>query len=126
MHESLSRALTYLGAHHGEAISLPQLAWHANVSASHLSYLFRTSIGMPFKGLLCHIRVHRAREMLAAEMRRSITDVALSVGFADLSHFERSFRRIVGQSPRDFRRALGGMEQTRVSGRPAVRPNAPA
>ncbi|UYY59375.1 helix-turn-helix domain-containing protein [Sphingomonas sp. S2-65] len=126
MHEALRRALTYLGGHHGEAITLPQLAWHANVSSSHLSYLFRTSIGMPFKALLCHIRVHRAREMLAAEMRRSITDVALSVGFADLSHFERSFRRIAGQSPRDFRRALGGLERIGAAGPRAARPNASA
>ncbi|MGW9229144.1 AraC family transcriptional regulator [Streptomyces niveus] len=33
-----------------------------------------------------------------------MTDVALQVGFGDLSHFEKSFRRLVGVSPRSYRR----------------------
>lgn len=107
VHEALVRALVHLGRHYAEPLTLPELASHANVSPSHLTFLFRIGIGMPFKALLCHVRVHRACELLAADARRSITDVALSVGFSDLSHFERSFRRIAGQSPREFRRAFG-------------------
>jgi AraC-like DNA-binding protein len=51
------------------------------------------------------VRILKAREQLAADPAASVTDVAFQVGFADLSYFERSFRRIVGQSPREFRRA---------------------
>ena len=35
---------------------------------------------------------------------RRITDVALSVGFNDFSHFQKCFRQIVGQTPGDLRR----------------------
>ncbi|WP_242920170.1 AraC family transcriptional regulator [Caulobacter sp. CCUG 60055] len=105
LHDALARALRYLGRHYAEPISLGLLARRANVSESHLSFLFRSEIDLPFKGLLGRIRIHRAKEILAAEPRRQITDVALSVGFADLSHFEKTFKRVVGRSPREFRRA---------------------
>lgn len=105
LHHALRKALLNLGAHYNEPISLDQLARNAGVSPSHLGFLFRSVVGMPFKTLLGHIRIRKAREMLAAGARPNITQVAMSVGYCDLSHFERSFRRIVGQSPREFRRS---------------------
>lgn len=104
LHHALRKALINLGAHYNEPISLDQLARNAGVSPSHLGFLFRSVIGVPFKSLLGQIRIRKAREMLAAGTRPNITQVAMSVGYCDLSHFERSFRRIVGQSPREFRR----------------------
>ncbi|MEI9926887.1 MAG: helix-turn-helix domain-containing protein [Sphingomonas sp.] len=106
LHPGLGRALAHLGAHYDEPIALDQLARHANVSPSHLGFLFRSAIGMPFKTLLGHIRIHKAQEILTTDARSNITEIALMVGFADLSHFEKSFRRIVGKSPRDFRRSV--------------------
>ena len=108
LHEGLARALIYLGDHYAEPVSLGQLARHAHVSESHLSFLFRTALDMPFKGVLTRLRIHAAKDILAGDGRRQITEVALSVGFADLSHFEKSFKRIVGHSPREFRRRAAG------------------
>jgi len=113
LHGALARALTHLGRHYAEPIALDVLAWHSNISPSHLSFLFRSAIGIPFKTLLCHIRIHQACGLLKDEERRTVTDIALSVGFSDLSYFEKSFRRIVGQSPREFRRATAGRASTR-------------
>jgi DNA-binding NtrC family response regulator len=103
-HAALARAVRHLGRHFAEPVSLADLATHSGVSPSHLSFLFRDRLGMPFKTLLAQIRIRKARELLAAGQSRNITQIALQVGFSDLSHFERSFRRIVGQSPREFRR----------------------
>jgi DNA-binding NtrC family response regulator len=103
-HAALARAVRHLGRHYSDPVSLAELATHSGVSASHLSFLFRDRLGMPFKSLLARIRIRKARELLASDRSSNITQIALQVGFADLSHFERSFRRIVGQSPRDFRR----------------------
>jgi AraC-like DNA-binding protein len=114
LHEGLKRALLYLGKHYGDPISLDQLAQHANISPSHLGFLFRTTLNSSFKTLLTQIRVEKAKAVLASDPRLPITEVAMSVGFFDLSHFEKSFRRIVGQSPRDFRkgRLSGDLEAT--------------
>ncbi len=106
LHDALRRAVLHLGAHYEEPVTLSELADRAGVSASHLGHLFRSGIGMSFKALLGRIRVAKARELLIAERARTITDIALSVGFSDLGNFERSFRRIVGQNPRDFRRSV--------------------
>ena len=103
LHRALRKALLNLGCNYAEPISLAQLAQQSGVSPSHLSFLFRSAVGMPFKALLGHIRIRKAREMLSADRSPNITQVAMNVGFSDLSHFERSFRRIVGQSPREFR-----------------------
>ncbi|WP_437618230.1 helix-turn-helix domain-containing protein [Sorangium sp. So ce1151] len=103
LHDGLGRALVYLGEHYAEPISLAQLARHARVSASHLSYLFKSSLGVSFKPFLGWLRVERAKQLLESSRQR-ITDVAIAVGFADLSYFEKLFRRLVGVSPRVYRR----------------------
>jgi AraC-like DNA-binding protein len=108
VHEALRKSLMLMGERYGDPLSLEDLTRKVHVSPSHLSFLFRTELRISFKQLLLRMRIHRAREILAAEPRRQITDVAFSVGFADLSHFEKSFRKIVGRSPREFRRQTAG------------------
>lgn len=103
LHDALRKALLYLGEHYAEPISLGQLARQAHVSPSHLGYLFRSVLSTTFKPLLQRIRIEKAKEILSTDTRQRVTEVALSVGFSDLSHFEKSFRRIVGRSPREYR-----------------------
>lgn len=105
VHVALRRSLAHLGRCYDQPVTLAELAALTGISPSHLSALFRSVVGAPFKSLLRHIRILKAREQLSANPAASVTDVAFQVGFADLSYFERSFRRIVGQSPREFRRA---------------------
>lgn len=104
LHPGLRRALLHLGRNYAESLSMEQLARQAHVSPSHLSFLFRNELDTSFKSLMGRIRIHRAKEVLSTQTRQPITDVALQLGFADLSHFEKSFRKIVGQTPREFRR----------------------
>ncbi|MBB3266831.1 AraC-like DNA-binding protein [Azospirillum sp. OGB3] len=106
LHGGLRKALMFLGERFADPITLDELSRQAHVSPSHLSYLFRTELQTSFKGLLGRIRIHKARELLAADRRLPITEVAMSVGYGDLSHFEKSFRRLVGESPREYRRNL--------------------
>ncbi len=104
LHEGLKRALAYLKDHAAEPLTLGDLARHAHVSQSHLGFLFRSELGTSFKPLLQQLRIEHAKLLLRSGQRLRITDVALQVGFGDLSHFEKSFRRVVGVSPRSYRR----------------------
>lgn len=108
LHAGLARALMYLCKQFHEPISAEQLAQKAHVSASHLRFLFRDSLGLSFKLFLQHVRIAQAKRLLMESPRRRITDVALSVGFSDFSHFQKCFRMIVGQTP-------GGLRRTRTS-----------
>ncbi len=104
LHPNLRKAVLYLADHYAEPIRLDALARQAHVSQSHLSFLFRSGLNMSCKSLLAGIRIERAKELLAEERHQPVTEIALRVGFADLSHFEKRFRREVGLSPRQFRR----------------------
>jgi len=74
------------------------------MSPSHLSFLLKRSLGVPFKSLLAAVRIERAKQLLSEPNPSSITDISLEVGFGDLSHFERTFKRLVGTNPREYRR----------------------
>jgi DNA-binding NtrC family response regulator/AraC-like DNA-binding protein len=101
----VQRALRYVGNHYTEEISLGRLARESYISPSHLSFLLKRSLGVPFKSLLAAIRIERAQKLLTLA-EHSITEISLEVGFGDLSHFERTFKRLVGTNPRQYRRRL--------------------
>lgn len=61
-------------------------------------------IGMTYSRMVEHVRFELAAEMLRRPNLK-IIDIAYSLGYQDPSHFSRAFRRIAGQTPRDFRRA---------------------
>lgn len=103
LHPGLRKALLHLGRHYAAPMSLQALAASAHVSPSHLGFLLRDATGTSFKPLLQAIRVERAKVLLRDDPHLRITEAALSVGFMDLSHFEKSFRRAVGRTPRQFR-----------------------
>ena len=86
-----------------ETLGLEQAARIVDLSPYHFLRQFRAVVGVtPHQHLLrCRLR-HAAR--LLAESELPVTDVALDVGFQDLSNFIRTFRRAAGVAPRDFRR----------------------
>lgn len=103
-HAGVLRALRYIGEHYADAMTLSELADAAYVSPSHLCYLLRSTLGVTFKGILGLVRIERAKQLLVDESERRITDISLHVGFGDLSHFEKTFKRNVNVSPREYRR----------------------
>ena len=90
-----------------EPIDLDGAAREAGLSPFHFLRLFRDVLGVTPHQYLVRARLRHAARLLADE-ERSITDIALDVGFADLSNFVRTFHRAAGVSPRGFRRAARG------------------
>jgi len=106
-HLGLQRALRYLAKHFHEELSLSDLSEQAFMSASHLSHLFKAELGESFKGLLNLLRIEKAQQMLTDENAMRITDVAFESGFGDLSHFTKTFKKIAGCNPKDYRLKYG-------------------
>lgn len=90
-----------------EPIDLDRAASEAGLSAFHFLRLFSRVLGVTPHQYLIRSRLRRAARMLA-DGARSISDVALDVGFGDLSNFVRTFHRAAGVSPRRFRDAARG------------------
>jgi AraC-like DNA-binding protein len=98
---ALERALGFLHEHFQEPVYAHELSSHAGVSESRLKQLFRDTLGMPWSRYLQFYRMHRALDQLGIP-GRNISETALAVGFESLSHFNSTFRALMGMSPRDY------------------------
>jgi len=100
-------AALWIDANAHEPIDLESIAGKFGLSSFHFLRLFAKVLGVTPHQYLIRSRLRRAARLLA-EDGRSITEIALDVGFADLSNFVRTFHRTAGVSPRSFRRAARG------------------
>lgn len=102
-HPSLNKAISYLYNNFKLPLTMEELAGHACISPSHLSYLFKAYLGMSFKQVLLRLRIVKAMEILSENPNRHVTQVCDDVGFSDLSFFVRKFKATVGVSPGVYR-----------------------
>lgn len=100
-------AALWIDAQSTEPIDLESAAGQVGLSPFHFLRLFADVVGVTPHQYLVRCRLRRAARLLA-EDDRAITDIALDVGFGDLSNFVRTFGRAAGASPRAFRRAAKG------------------
>ena len=100
-------AAQWIDAHSNTEIDLGAAARAAGLSPFHFLRLFSAALGVTPHQYLVRSRLRRAARLLADE-ERPVTDVALDVGFADLSNFVRTFHRAAKVSPREFRKAARG------------------
>jgi AraC family transcriptional regulator len=87
-----------------ETFALDALAESVSIHPTHLSRAFRQHYGITVGEFLRDLRVAYARRRLASGA--PLQEIALDAGFADQSHFTRTFRRLTGMTPAHFRRAL--------------------
>lgn len=85
-------------------LSLEAIAAVAGISVTHLTPLFRRSMGRSVHAYVMERRVHRAR-LLLLDRRMTIAEVALETGFAHQSHLARWMRRMIGLTPGQILRA---------------------
>jgi AraC family transcriptional regulator len=87
-----------------EPLTLSELARSVDVHPGHLARAFRRHYGATVGELIRELRVAYARRRL--ETAAPLQDIASDAGFADQSHFTRTFRRATGMTPAQYRRAL--------------------
>jgi AraC-like DNA-binding protein len=97
-------AAQWIEARFAEPLCLDSLAQRAALSPFHFLRVFRAVLGVTPHQFLVRTRLRRAARLLV-EGDGSILTIALTVGFADLSNFVRTFRRAAGLAPSEFRRA---------------------
>lgn len=101
--ERLNKAIGFIHRKFTETITLEEIASAAHLSPEAFSRFFRKYMGIPFVEYVIQLRLSEACRMLL-ETDRQITDIAFSVGFRNLSNFNRQFLKHKGVSPRVFRR----------------------
>lgn len=107
----LGRVVDKINAEYTGRLMLDQLGGEAGVHPVHLSRVFRRWMGQGIGEYVHRLRIRAACEqMLQSEM--PIAEIGLVAGFADQSHFTRSFRRVTGMSPARFRGMVARQAQS--------------
>lgn len=101
----VKNALLYMKEHSEQKMTLNEVADKVFVSQWHLSKLLNKHTGKNFSELLNQIRIEKAKELLKNPALR-ICDVAEQVGFQDVAHFSRVFKKLTSSSPNEYRNYL--------------------
>lgn len=110
-------AALWIDAHAHQAVAFEQLASAAGLSRFHFLRMFTSVLGLSPHQYLLRVRVRRAARLLA-ERDQPINQLALEVGFNDLSNFVRTFRRAAGMAPSAFRSRARDMSLRSTIARP--------
>jgi len=103
----IRKVTNYVDAHLDQTIRNEDLATIARLNASHFGRAFRNSFGEPPHEYVIRRRVERAQGLMLSTSA-PLSSIALDCGLADQAHLSRLFRRVVGESPRAWRRARLG------------------
>lgn len=98
-------ALNYIDAHYSEKILLSDVAEKTYVSQWHLSKLLNKETGQTFSEILNGVRIEKAKHLMENPSLR-IGDVAAMVGFLDIAHFSRVFKKTQGISANEYRNKM--------------------
>jgi len=105
------KAREYIVKHKTEELSLANVAKAAGASVFHFCKVFHKTTGLKFTDYVARIRLEDARTRLLNPNLR-ISEIAYDVGFQSLTQFNRTFKRVFGQSPSDFRARLSSTKRS--------------
>ncbi len=100
----IERLCRHLEAHFSEPLPLDDLARLTGLQKNYLCRAFKAHTGQTVLRYILQQRLGQAM-LLLRQTDRPVIEIALESGFNDLPHFNRTFRREVGSSPREYRRA---------------------
>jgi len=98
----IARAKQYIQEHQAEDMSLGQVAKAVNTSTFYFCKMFKKITGINFTDYVSRVRIEKAKNLLLNPNLR-VSEIAYEVGFQSLTHFNRVFKKILGQSPTDYR-----------------------
>ena len=83
-------------------ISLREAAGIANMSESHLSYIFKKETGKSFVEFMTSLRIEKAVELLRTTSLTN-AEIARQVGYDNINYFGRAFKKVTGFSPTRYK-----------------------
>lgn len=103
--EMILPILTYINANYNKRITLDELSSKSGYSKSRFSHIFSEITGTTPIKYQNNIRLKLSCEMLSAT-NKSVTEIALSCGFADTLYFRRLFKKTYNMTPTEYRLSL--------------------
>lgn len=98
----MGQVMSFILSHSQNAISLTEVSEVAHLSKEAFCRFFKERTGKTFTEFLSQVRIHQACQLLQ-DTELPISQIAYQCGFQNLSYFNRAFKKIQGESPKDFR-----------------------
>lgn len=99
---SFLNIIKYINYHYDKDLSLTNAASYGHLNPNYVSQLFKKEAGTTFSKYLTELRITKAKDLLKSE-DLSISDIAMKVGFNDYFYFLKTFKRITGKTPSEYR-----------------------
>jgi AraC-like DNA-binding protein/ligand-binding sensor protein len=106
------KAREYIEKHKTEELPLAEVAKAAGASVFHFCKVFHRATGLKFTDYVARLRLEDARTRLLNPNLR-VSEIAYDVGFQSLTQFNRTFKRVFGQSPTEFRAGVSPRKRAR-------------
>jgi AraC-like DNA-binding protein len=103
----ITKAKEYILEHQTENLRLGHVAKACNTSTFYFCKMFKKVTGINFTDYLSRVRIEKSKNLLLNPNLR-VSEIAFEVGFQSLTHFNRVFKKILGQSPTEYRAQLLG------------------
>jgi two-component system response regulator YesN len=101
----LRRILQYIEEHLPEPLTREEIAHHVHFHPAYLSRYFRKKTGWSLSEYIVRQRIEHAKEMLTQSELR-ISHIMSRLGYDNLSHFTRTFKKLTGVTPMQFRKKI--------------------
>ena len=98
----VSEAQKYIEEHYSEPLTLVDVAEQVGISGGYLSMMFSQTLQMGFVDYLNQVRIEHACTYLEQNFFKNY-EIAYRVGFRDEKYFSRVFKKVKGQTPREYR-----------------------
>lgn len=99
---AVEKAIFYINKHYAEPLTLEDVCKFSHLSKTYFCYLFKLLTQQTFVEYLRNYRIKQAIKLLETT-DLPITTICFDVGFNNVSHFSRTFKQVVGHSPRTHR-----------------------
>ncbi|GAB2578713.1 helix-turn-helix domain-containing protein [Spirosoma areae] len=104
--ERINRVCRYVEQQYANPVDIQAVADLTSLTVPAFCRYFKRITHLTFTNFVNEYRVNQARRLL--QSARTVADVGFAVGFNNLSHFNKTFRAVTGQTPSAYRKALVG------------------
>lgn len=102
---SFLKLLKYVNSHYTKDISLSETASVLNMNPNYVSQMLKKETGVTFTHYITDLRITEAKKQLRTT-QQPISDIASNVGFNDYFYFLKTFKRVTGKTPSQYRTEL--------------------
>ncbi|MBF4692104.1 AraC family transcriptional regulator [Fusibacter ferrireducens] len=114
--EQINNVQDYIETHLDMPLTIKELAQIANFSEYHFQRIFAFVTGENLYAFIKRLRLEKATYMLLADKKRSVIDIAMSVGFSSQASFAKAFKAKYGMSGSNYRKTIGVLRDKRFVG----------